>query len=596
MPRNDPPQMQPVSPGELIVGGPDGSPTRLLPGDPDHVLAINTEGLLEYRPPEDFEGVAGPKGDPGPPGPQGETGLQGNPGPPGDQGPEGDSAYEVAVEHGFVGTANEWLASLVGTPGEDGDPGPPPVWGLVTGVLADQTDLQAALDAKADLTALDTKADVGHFHQATGSMSMAIGDSADATGSYSTALGSYANVEGSRGFAIGPFAHTASDETYVGEAGVKKLRVRANMSPGNPFTDATTLELQTETGVLKEIGVTDDDGLTVDGNPVVGESSGGGTVTPVPAGTALNVQLSSGQHVPVVMPFDGEINAWTLISDVAGSVEVDVWRSSYSAAPPDINDSIVGGNGPSLSSDQVARNSTLTGWTVEFSEGDVIMVAAGTMTTMTTATLCLHILRTGAGDPIEPGNEWILHDTFEAANGTLIQNHTAGGVTWLVDRADAFAITDGRLHALPTGSTSRRTSHADVAMSSADYDVIANFVVVSDNENGNFGIRGRVDPVNENEYGVIYTTNGNRFRLFKFVAGTEVFIQNYDPPVAPTSGTYMLRMRGSTISVLVDDVEVISVTDTDVTAPGYAGVRTYGVSSDVAGVNITEFGVKAATP
>lgn len=36
----------------------------------------------------------------------------------GDPGDDGDSAYEIAVEHGFVGTEAEWLDSLKGKPGE----------------------------------------------------------------------------------------------------------------------------------------------------------------------------------------------------------------------------------------------------------------------------------------------------------------------------------------------------------------------------------------------------------------------------------------------------------------------------------------------
>lgn len=38
----------------------------------------------------------------------------------GPEGPAGKSAYEVAVDNGFVGTEEEWLASLVGPPGADG--------------------------------------------------------------------------------------------------------------------------------------------------------------------------------------------------------------------------------------------------------------------------------------------------------------------------------------------------------------------------------------------------------------------------------------------------------------------------------------------
>jgi hypothetical protein len=39
-------------------------------------------------------------------------------------GPEGDSAYDVAVENGFVGTEQEWLLTLVGPQGETGLTGP----------------------------------------------------------------------------------------------------------------------------------------------------------------------------------------------------------------------------------------------------------------------------------------------------------------------------------------------------------------------------------------------------------------------------------------------------------------------------------------
>jgi hypothetical protein len=37
---------------------------------------------------------------------------------------DGDSAYEIAVAHGFAGTEADWLDSLVGPPGNNGAPGP----------------------------------------------------------------------------------------------------------------------------------------------------------------------------------------------------------------------------------------------------------------------------------------------------------------------------------------------------------------------------------------------------------------------------------------------------------------------------------------
>lgn len=51
-----------------------------------------------------------------------EQGGSGGQGPKGDP---GESAYQVAVDNGFVGTESEWLASLKGDPGEKGDKGAP---------------------------------------------------------------------------------------------------------------------------------------------------------------------------------------------------------------------------------------------------------------------------------------------------------------------------------------------------------------------------------------------------------------------------------------------------------------------------------------
>lgn len=61
-----------------------------------------------------FEYAQGPQGLPGPKGDTGDTGPQGL------TGPSGDDAYEVAVSEGFVGTREQWLASLVGPQGPQG--------------------------------------------------------------------------------------------------------------------------------------------------------------------------------------------------------------------------------------------------------------------------------------------------------------------------------------------------------------------------------------------------------------------------------------------------------------------------------------------
>lgn len=60
----------------------------------------------------------GQKGEPGAEGPAGPPGEKGEAGSQGPKGEPGDSAYQVAVNNGFVGTEEEWLESLKGQNGD----------------------------------------------------------------------------------------------------------------------------------------------------------------------------------------------------------------------------------------------------------------------------------------------------------------------------------------------------------------------------------------------------------------------------------------------------------------------------------------------
>lgn len=66
-------------------------------------------------------------------------------------GASGKSAYDVAVDNGFQGSEEEWLASLKGEPGDQGDPGKPgksPVKGEDYFTDADKQEMvEAVLDA-----------------------------------------------------------------------------------------------------------------------------------------------------------------------------------------------------------------------------------------------------------------------------------------------------------------------------------------------------------------------------------------------------------------------------------------------------------------
>ena len=74
------------------------------------------EGWTDLVALADLKGAKGDKGDAGDNGTNGTNGANGN---------DGLSAYEIAVENGFGGDEAAWLASLVGAPGANGNDGAP---------------------------------------------------------------------------------------------------------------------------------------------------------------------------------------------------------------------------------------------------------------------------------------------------------------------------------------------------------------------------------------------------------------------------------------------------------------------------------------
>ena len=115
--------------------GPQGPQGETGPAGP--------QGEAGPQGPQGEQGPAGPQGEAGPQGPQGEAGPQGPAGETGPAGPQGEagedgkSAYEIAVDNGFIGTEAEWLESLVGPQGPQGETGP---------AGADGTDGQDGVD------------------------------------------------------------------------------------------------------------------------------------------------------------------------------------------------------------------------------------------------------------------------------------------------------------------------------------------------------------------------------------------------------------------------------------------------------------------
>lgn len=179
--------------------------------------ADGADGLVG---PEGPTGPVGPAGANGAPGARGEKGLQGPIGamgpmpdhrwvetslqfelPDGNWGPlvdlrgpsgqnarQGGGAVRISVDSlvGFPGGTTRFLRADGTFAVPAGGGGGSGVWGAITGTLSDQTDLQSALDAKADASSLATVATSGAYGDLSGRPTLGTAAATDST-AYATA-------------------------------------------------------------------------------------------------------------------------------------------------------------------------------------------------------------------------------------------------------------------------------------------------------------------------------------------------------------------------------------------------------------------------
>ncbi len=184
---------------------------------------------------------------------------------------------------------------------------------------------------------------------------------------------------------------------------------------GIPNGDQTKLNLVEGTNVT----ITDD-GL---GNVTIDAAGGGGGITEltgdvtagpgsgsVAATLASNLKTGSfgvtadgvggvvqvGNVGYVVMTYAGTIAQWYLTADVSGTVSFDITKST--SLPPVIPTASIISSGiyPTLTSQQIATGSTLTGWTTTFSAGDIfgfIIRSSPAPVTIKNVTLSLRVTK-----------------------------------------------------------------------------------------------------------------------------------------------------------------------------------------------------------
>jgi len=81
----------------------------------------------------------------------------------------------------------------------------------------------------------------------------------------------------------------------------------------------------------------------------------------------------------VEVPCNATITRSTILADQSGSAVVDINKSTYAGFPPTV--SICAAALPTLSTQQNAQDSTLTGWTTSLTAGDILLFKLNSVTT-----------------------------------------------------------------------------------------------------------------------------------------------------------------------------------------------------------------------
>lgn len=105
--------------------------------------------------------------------------------------------------------------------------------------------------------------------------------------------------------------------------------------------------------------------------------------------------IATGLKKALRVPFDCTITGWTILSDdrdnTPGSVVIDILKTTLSEYPSAT--SITASAKPTLSYGLHAASTTLTGWSVSLSEGDILRSSVESTTDMKAMSLYLHVVR-----------------------------------------------------------------------------------------------------------------------------------------------------------------------------------------------------------
>ena len=99
--------------------------------------------------------------------------------------------------------------------------------------------------------------------------------------------------------------------------------------------------------------------------------------------------ITTGSKGTITIPYNCEIVNWTLTSDIAGNIVIDVKKATYAGYPTTA--SIAGSEKPTLSGVDKNQDLNLTTWTPTITAGDILEYVVDSASTLTKATLSMKV-------------------------------------------------------------------------------------------------------------------------------------------------------------------------------------------------------------
>lgn len=129
--------------------------------------------------------------------------------------------------------------------------------------------------------------------------------------------------------------------------------------------------------------------------PALVQTTTGGTLSlnVVFDGGGSVIATGSSSYIDFLIPFNCTILEATLISNTTGSITIDIWKALYSGIPT-IGNTIVASAKPTLSSQQISRDSSLSGWTTAIPSDSTLRFVVSTSSVVTRVTMHLKLKKT----------------------------------------------------------------------------------------------------------------------------------------------------------------------------------------------------------